>query len=440
MPVKPTYKELEKKVKKLEKDSKLLKKLKAQLWETNEKFTAVFNNVNDAILYVGPDGTIIDMNDRTVELFGHKRKELAGKNIFNLDILSHEDMRTAWKGFEDVRTGKSPPPDEFRAFRKDRSVAVVKVNTSIIKKGKKIKGFLTFVRDLTEKKKAEEELRASEGRFKTIFETANDVIVMSDNRGGVIDINEKCYDVFGYKRKELVGKNFGEVGIFLPDDITQLFKRIDSFEDDRPINMEEFEIRRKDNKRVVVEVNSTILKKGKKLQGFISIIRDITRRKHAEEVLKMHREQLEDLVKERTVNLEEANTALRVLLKRREEDKSELEDKVLFSVKELIDPYLLKLKQGRLRDRQKAYLDILESNLQDITSPYSHKLTSRYLNLTPTEIQIAELVKKGKTSKEIADLLNSSQRAIEFHRSNLRDKLGLKNQKVNLRSHLLSLV
>jgi DNA-binding CsgD family transcriptional regulator len=141
-----------------------------------------------------------------------------------------------------------------------------------------------------------------------------------------------------------------------------------------------------------------------------------------------------------TQKLEETNTALRVLLKAREEDKRELEEKVLANVKELITPYLKDLKNAGLDTRQKAYLEIVESNLNDIISPFLHHLSSKYLNLTPREIQVATLVKEGKATKEIAEMLNLSMNAVDFHRKNIREKLGLKNKKANLRTHLMSLV
>jgi DNA-binding NarL/FixJ family response regulator len=92
-----------------------------------------------------------------------------------------------------------------------------------------------------------------------------------------------------------------------------------------------------------------------------------------------------------------------------------------------------------LDEKQEAYVDILESNLNDIISPFSHRLSSRYMNFTPTEIQVANLLRQGKTNKEIGELLNSSSRTIAFHRENIRKKLGLKNKKTNLKSYLLSL-
>jgi DNA-binding CsgD family transcriptional regulator len=100
---------------------------------------------------------------------------------------------------------------------------------------------------------------------------------------------------------------------------------------------------------------------------------------------------------------------------------------------------LEKLKRSSLNQTQEAYANILERLLSDVVSPFTHKLSTQHWNLTPTEIQVAHHIKDGKTTKEIAELLNSSMRAVEFHRENLRKKLGLKNKKINLRSHLLSL-
>lgn len=163
---------------------------------------------------------------------------------------------------------------------------------------------------------------------------------------------------------------------------------------------------------------------------------EIEERRQAERILKKNEIELEN----KTHELKEINAALNVLLKRREQDKKELEEKVLSNVKELIFPYVKKLQKSQLKDNQTTYLSIIESNLHDIVAPFLRRLSSKYSDLTPSEIQVADLVKEGKTTKEIAELLNSSIRAIEFHRSNLRKKLGLANKKSNLRSHLLSLI
>ena len=155
---------------------------------------------------------------------------------------------------------------------------------------------------------------------------------------------------------------------------------------------------------------------------------NITALKKAEEALNFQRQ-----------DLEETNTALKVLLKQRENDKYELEENLVSNVKELILPYLDKLHHAKLDPREKACLDIIESHLNEIVSPLLRKLSSKYLNLTPREIQVASLVKGGKATKEISQILFISENTVNFHRKGIRGKLGLKKKNTNLRSFLLSL-
>ncbi|MFC1817280.1 LuxR C-terminal-related transcriptional regulator, partial [Thermodesulfobacteriota bacterium] len=180
----------------------------------------------------------------------------------------------------------------------------------------------------------------------------------------------------------------------------------------------------------------------------IGAVRDITRRIHITDRLKKQiseRKKAEKALKARgqelkakTINLEEANAALKILLKRRDADKIEFEEKVLSNVNELIKPYLEKLKKIETNDKKKSYISILESNINDIVAPFAHALSSKLLRLTPTEIQVTNLVKQGKTTKEIAEIMNLAKSTIDFHRDNIRQKIGIKNKKTNLRTYLLS--
>jgi len=162
---------------------------------------------------------------------------------------------------------------------------------------------------------------------------------------------------------------------------------------------------------------------------------EITALKLTEEALKKSQEELI----EQKQSLEETNIAMKVLLKQREEDKLDLEKKVLNNVKDLVLPYVEKLKNPRLKAKDRTLVDIIDTHLQDIISPLLQRFTNAKILLTPQEMQVASLVKDGKTSKEIADVLNVSETTINFHRKNLRVKFGLTNQRTNLRSYLLSI-
>ncbi|UCG67399.1 MAG: helix-turn-helix transcriptional regulator, partial [Deltaproteobacteria bacterium] len=124
--------------------------------------------------------------------------------------------------------------------------------------------------------------------------------------------------------------------------------------------------------------------------------------------------------------LKELNASLRVLLERREEDAKAVGEKVLSNVRLLLMPFLDKLNRTRLDPKQRAYLDVLQSTLYQIVYPFSRELSSKYASLTPPDIQIANLVKDGKTSKQIAEMMDLSKRTVESHRHNIREKLGLK--------------
>ena len=183
------------------------------------------------------------------------------------------------------------------------------------------------------------------------------------------------------------------------------------------------------------EVLATPIKNPNGSWSSVEVIVDISARKRAEKTLGEREAEL----KIKTHSLEEANTALRVLLKRRDDDKTELEEKMLVNVKQLVIPFLEEVKKRRLDPEQMAYMDILESNLNDIISPFLRNISAKYVNLTPTEIRVAHFIKEGRTTKEIAEFMALSPRTIETHRKNIRKKFGIERKNGNLRSHLLPL-
>lgn len=166
---------------------------------------------------------------------------------------------------------------------------------------------------------------------------------------------------------------------------------------------------------------------------------DITGRKRAEEALNDTLNQLESRVRERTLELQETNTALQVLLKRGDQEQKKMEESVQSNINQLVLPFLSKLRVSRSDAERQTYLNIVETNLGNILSQFINQLSSAYRTLTPKEIQIAELVKQGKKSKEIAELFGLSVGTVITHRNNIRKKLDLISKDTNLRSHLLSL-
>ena len=325
--------------------------------------------------------------------------------------------------------------------------------------------------ELAERKRTEITLRESEERYRLLLESSPDPIVVYNMRGRATYVNPAFEQTFGFSSEEVFGKNID----FVPEHSwPETRDAIENMLKGKKIHLFETQRLTKDGRVLDVQISSTLYRdQAGKPVGNIVILRDISVQKKAEKVLKQYHDQLEELVAERTAelaktnrqleqeieerkraeealrkreveleaqshHLEEVNTALKVLLKQREDDKKELSENVLTNVKELISPYLERLNKSRLNTDQKTLVNIMESNLENIISPFISKLSSKYFNFTPMEIKVANLVKEGKTNKEIAELLCLSKNTILFHRHNIRRKLRLKNKKINLRSHLLS--
>lgn len=137
--------------------------------------------------------------------------------------------------------------------------------------------------------------------------------------------------------------------------------------------------------------------------------------------------------------LEEMNEALKILLARAEDERKHGEDRIQSNVKELVLPYIAKLKETGLNTEQMTYLEIIETTIQNVFSSFLQKITSKQYHFTPKEIQVATLIREGKTTKQIADIMKVTRSAIGLHRHHIRNKLGLGKAKVNLRSYLLSM-
>ena len=154
------------------------------------------------------------------------------------------------------------------------------------------------------------------------------------------------------------------------------------------------------------------------------------------EALRESYDLLELKVRERTIELEELNTALNVLLKKREKDQKLLEERVVANLKQLVHPYLTKMKTNSLLPAQQTCLEVIEENLKAITSSFSVDYTSTHYRLSPTELQVANLVCQGRSSREIADLMNLSIETIHNHRKHIRKKIGLTQKNISLHAVL----
>ena len=287
--------------------------------------------------------------------------------------------------------------------------------------------------DVTEHKLAEQKLRESENLYRTIFETTGTATIIIEEDMTLSLVNTEFEHLSGSARDYWEGKRKWTEFVTQKDLPRMLGyhkkRRLDPL--GAPRNYEFLFLDKRSNIKNVIITIAMIPGTKKSVASFA----DITEQKRSEAALRKRERE----VHMKSRNLEEVNTALKVLLKQREQDKSELEEKVLSNVKGLVLPYLEKLKKSRISKRDMSFVNILESNLTNIISSFTHRLSSRHLNLTPKELQVANLVKEGKTTKEIAEMLGICAGAVSLHRNHVRNKLGINSKKINLQSYLSSL-
>ncbi len=419
------------------------KKTKELLRESEERYRALAENSRVGIWQTTLDGYIIYVNPAMCQMLEiNNPEELHGKAY---DFFFDEKNREIVKRNLAKREKGISSTYEVELIGKNGTKHNVMISGApIFSSDDNIHSAIGTFTDITFRKKAEEALRESEENFRTLAENANDGILIASGAETYVYANKQAAEITGYSISELLKKTIKDLSH--PVDFEKTKERYRKIISGKPFQkLYKTRIIHKNGKEIPLEVTSA-KSNWKGRDADIVIIRDLTERVKTEKALKKAHNDLDRRVKERTKeleiktkNLEEINTAMRVLLTKREEDKKELEYNMLSNVIKLINPYLEKIKKTRLDSQQKTFLNIMESNLQDITSQFARKISLRELNLTPTEIQVANMIRHGNSSKEIADVMNVSIRTIAAHRRNIRKKIGLNRKRVNLRSYLLSL-
>jgi len=408
------------------------KQTEKSLRESEERYKSVIENIGIGVSLISPDMEILNLNTQMRKWYPDVDISTRPVCYRSFNNPPREEVCSYCPTYKTLQDGQlhesvteTPSGSEIKNYRI--------ISSPIMDRNGNVVAAIEMVEDITEKRKIQEALSESENRYRTIFETTASATMIIEEDTTISLVNTELEKQSGYSKAELEGKKSWTEFIHA-DDVERMreyhrLRRIDP--NAAPRNYEFRFIGREGDIRDVYLTIAMIPGTKKSVASFL----DITERKRAEEALKRRERELEV----KSHNLEELNTALKVLLKQREKDKEELEGRVLANVRQLVLPYMEKLKKGDLDPDIMTCINIIEANLRDVTSPFSQRLSSKYLNFTPKELQIANLIKEGKTTKEIAGLLNTATGTIDFHRNNIRYKLDLKKRKANLRSYLLTL-
>ncbi len=553
---KPTYKELEQRVRKLERVIKDRKRTKGSLRDIKEMYHLHFYLAYDVLYSVDTDFRIISISPSVENALGYKPEELIGKTFQDLNLLHPESLGKAVDDTVRILSGEKVSPSVYQFVTKDGVRKFGEVRGVPFKRENRVVAVIAVARDITRRIEMEKSLRESEEKYRIYFSLANDVMFSYDKEFRVLSVSPNVERVLGYKPEELVAKPFQGLGVVDPDYMDKALSNTLRVLSGERIYSSIYKFITKDGVRKFGEVSGVPLIQNGSTAAVISVARDITERIEMEKSLRESEERFrtifesardcvfiknldleyefvnpcmeklfglksdeviaqkgndlfgegsesltnesdlrviggeiieeehskiidgvlrtfhvikvpmrdssgmvtglcgiarditerkrfeeELMTKERELAhqahyLEEMNIALKVLLDSREKEKKQAQEIIISKAQKIIDPYLEKMEAGTLDEENRIYLGIIKSNLQELLSPYVSSVSLQYLNFTPMEMRIADLIKHGRSTKEISSLLNISSFAVSFHRSNIRKKCGLINSRKNLRSYL----
>lgn len=442
------------------------KKAETALRDSEEKYRLLVDNANEGI-FVAQDDMLRFVNPKGLAIVGYTLNELTSQPF---DRFIHPDDRDVVMDHYHKRLGGNRLPDNyaFRILTRAGVTCWLEIRAVRIEWDGR-PATLNFVTDITARKQAEEALQERQARLDSIFRVAPVGIGVVVERV-LFEVNDRICEMTGYTRSELIGQSSRMLYPSQPEFESIATNKIREFQAQGWGHMES-RWRRKDGGIIDILLSFTPIEHGDPASGVIFTVLDITEHKRADEELKRHRDRLEELVKERThellqanmrlhreiairkrsenrlrageielkerqKTLEEMNVTLKVLLRQHQEDKENLERNLVANINTSLLVYLDKLKSSGLRGDQRRLISEIERQLKKVGTSFVRDLTSEYLGLSPSEIKVATLIKEGRSSKEIAELLNVSLNAVLFHRNNLRAKLGLKDTKVNLMTYL----
>jgi PAS domain S-box-containing protein len=367
------------------------------------------------------------MNRKGYEILGYEEGELTGKDWIAtcLPERIRDEMALAW---EKVISGEFEPVEyfEMRVLTKQGEERIIAWHNALLREETgNITGSLSSGLDITARRQAEKALLSASMYNRSLIEASLDPLITIDSKGKITDANKATELATGYLRRELIGTNFSSY-FAEPKEARRGYRQVfnEGLVRDRFLR-----IRHKDGLSTPVLYNASVYKdEAGRVIGVLVAARDITERIQAA-----------DELSKKSKALEEMNTALKVLFDHHKNDNREFEERVGRNVRARIIPYIEKLKLSGLDVAQSALVEIVERNVRDIASPFIRAVSTKYSGFSPKEIEVIGLIREGKTTKEIAQLLGVGKRTVDSYRDSIRSKLSLSNEKVNLTTYLLSM-
>ncbi len=280
------------------------KKSEEKLKESQEKYSMIINNTRDIIYSYLPDGSFAFISEG-VRQYGWKPEEVLSRNI--MDFIHPEDLNNAKDAFNKTLTEGLHEPFQCRLKTKKGGYEWVEESSEPVIIDGRLVQVNGVIRNISERKSIEAELRKSEEKYRGIFENIQDVYYETNLDGLLLEMSPSIFKLAGFKREELIGKSIIEL-YDLSESRTELIKTLTE-----KVAISDYEINIKNIKGEIINCSlNSILKfdENGKPQKIIGSIRDISERKKSEKEIKKLYTNLEKIVSERTRQLELSNNEL----------------------------------------------------------------------------------------------------------------------------------
>lgn len=264
-------------------------------------------------------------------------------------------------------------------------------------------------------------------RIDKFFNLSLDLLCIASLDGYFLDVNPAFMRTLGHSKEVLLSVKFLE--FVHPEDVQATLDELEKLGEGRKTLYFENRYRCKNGSYKWLGWTSVPAN-----QVIYAIARDLTNQKKTENALR----ESQDKLLTQTRDLEQKNIALQEVLSQIEQEKNRFKQEVSANIEELVLPIVNQLKR-RTGTADRRHLAILEKNLRTVTAAFGQKISRKTLKLTPKEVEICNMIRGGLSSKDIARILNISQRTVDNHRNSIRTKLKLSGKKTNLATYLKSL-
>jgi len=265
-------------------------KTEESLRESEEKYRALMDNAGEAIILMDMQGNLLEINRKTVSFLGRTNEEVLNEHFSR--FITKRDLKRTIAAFKDLIRNGAGVLSDVNLLKKDGTTVTVDMTGSIIQYASK-KVIQAIFRDITERKKAQESLKESEEKYRTIIEFSNDMIWSADMLGRFQFCNRHAEEVSGYNLEEWLNKDY--FSLIMTEELPNLMEIFSKILKGQP-QQYEATIKKRDGTALILSINTAPLYSKGAMIGTVSFGRDITQHKKAEEALKESEERYHRIV------------------------------------------------------------------------------------------------------------------------------------------------